>query len=150
MIPCQPLEMTRGLLNSVQYNRVNYMYIQFTGSTSPPSSWLIRSVRWRHAWPGLYARHVHSASTQWHRPANTMHSTNAASMLASVAVVDPTLKRIGWMPRVCLEDCIISLQICRNTMQSSHLPRKHKVVHHHVSVSRDLYLCRYSHVIMSL
>ena len=45
----------------------------------------------------------------------------------------------------------IFLQICRNTMQSSHLPRKHKVVHHHVSVSRDLYLFRYSHVInMSL
>ena len=40
------------------------------------------------------------------------------------------------------------LQICRNTMQFSHLPRKHKVVHHHVSVSRDLYLCRYSHVII--
>ena len=58
---------------------------------------------------------------------------------------------IGWMPRVCWEDCIIFLQICRNTMHtSSHLPRKHKVVHHHVSVSRDLYLCRYCHVIMSL
>ena len=54
---------------------------------------------------------------------------------------------VGWVPCVCWEDCIIFLQICRNTMQSSHLPRKHKVVHHHVSVSRDLYLCRYSHVI---
>ena len=48
---------------------------------------------------------------------------------------------IGWMPRVCWEDCIIFLQF-------SHLPRKHKVVHHHVSVSQDLYLCRYSHVII--
>ena len=38
---------------------------------------------------------------------------------------------IGWMPRVCWEDCIIFLQICRNTMPSSHLPRKHNVVHHH-------------------
>ena len=57
---------------------------------------------------------------------------------------------IGWMSRVCCGDCIIFLQICRNTMQSSHLPRKHKIVHHHVSVSRDLYLCRYSHVIMTL
>ena len=37
------------------------------------------------------------------------------------------------MPRVCWEDCIIFLQICRNTMQSSHLPRKHEVVHHHVA-----------------
>ena len=33
-------------------------------------------------------------------------------------------------------------------MQSPHLPGKHDVVHHHVSVSRDLYLCRYSHVII--
>ena len=27
MIPCQPLEMTRGPVNSVQVNPVNYMYI---------------------------------------------------------------------------------------------------------------------------
>ena len=53
MITCQPLEITSGPVNSVQVNPVNYMYIQFTGSTSPPlSSWLFRSVRWRHAWPG--------------------------------------------------------------------------------------------------
>ena len=29
---------TRGPVNSVQVNQVNYMYIQFTGSTSPPLS----------------------------------------------------------------------------------------------------------------
>ena len=34
------------------------------------------------------------------------------------------------------EDCIIFLQICRNTMQSSHLPRKHEV--EHVSVSTQI------------
>ena len=53
VISCQPLEITRGPVNSVQVNQVNYMYIQFIGSASPLplSSWLIRSVRWRHAWP---------------------------------------------------------------------------------------------------
>ena len=35
VITCQPLEMTRGTVNSVHVNPVNYMYIQFTGSTSP-------------------------------------------------------------------------------------------------------------------
>ena len=51
---------------------------------------------------------------------------------------------------VCWKDCITSLQIRRNTMQSSHLPRKHKVVHHHLSVSRDLYLCIYGDTVMLL
>ena len=73
----------------------------------------------------------------------TRHSTKAVLMLANVAVVGPTLKQYWVNACVCWEDCIIFLQICRNTMQSSHLPSKHKVVHHHVSVSRDLFLCRY-------
>ena len=38
VIPCQPLEITCGPVNSVQVNPVNYMYIHFTGSTSPPLS----------------------------------------------------------------------------------------------------------------
>ena len=38
MISCQPLEITRGPVNSVLVNQVTYMYIQFTGSTSPPLS----------------------------------------------------------------------------------------------------------------
>ena len=66
----------------------------------------------------------------------TRHSTNDVSMLASVAIVGPTLKQYWVNACVCWEDCIIFLQICRNTMQSSHLPRRHKVVHHdHKSVS---------------
>ena len=77
----------------------------------------------------------------------TRHSTNAVSILKH-------WNSIGWMPRVCWEDCIIFLQICRNTMlqQSSHLPRKHKVEHHQCicipgSVSMQIQSC-YNYVLI--
>ena len=70
---------------------------------------------------------------------------------ASVALIGPTLKQY-WVNASCLlgrwEDCIIFLQICRNTMQSSHLPRKREV--EHVSVSMQIQSCHYVFIIFSL
>ena len=90
------------------------------------------------------------ASTQWHRPANkylgyTRHSTNAVWMLGQ--------RRRRWsnietVLSECFvfagrwDYCIIFLQICRNTMQSSNLPRKHEV--EHVSVSMQKQSCYYN------
>ena len=43
-MPCQPLEMTRGPVNSVQVNPVDYMYIQFNWINKSSSVQLINQV----------------------------------------------------------------------------------------------------------
>ena len=77
------------------------LYVQFTGSTNPPYSWLIRSVRWRD--PAC----MHGTCIRPQRSDTAQQTQGIQPMLLQC-----------W-PRVCWEDGIISLQICRNTMQSA-------------------------------
>ena len=84
VIPCQPLEITRGPVNSVQVNPVNYMYTVH---------WVNKSSR---VLVCTCTRPQRSDTTQ-----QTRHSTNAVSMLASIAVVGTTLKQY-WVNTSCL------------------------------------------------
>ena len=128
-----------------QPNELHVYTYTYTGSTNPPtSSWIIRSVKWRHAWPGCATLAV-ALNTKKRsacmlstciRPqrSNTAQQTQIIQpMLFQCWPASPSLAQhwnsIGWMPRVCCEDCIIFLQICRNTMQSSWwLPYVQKVL----------------------
>ena len=179
MILCQHLDITLGPVNSVQVNQVNYMYIQFTGLTCPPLppasvQLIIRSIRWRHAWP----RCATLAVDQQHEQAECLYAR--ALGLYTVTRVTPPSKHKATQPRLStkafnqccfivgqrrhswpnietvLGECLVFA--CRTASyfyRSVEIrcslptcPEKHKVVHHHVSVSRDLYLCRYSQVII--